>query len=94
MIAQTISTNNTSAQKQFDRAFIDSQAFNHWLLGLDQKTLHKAFVFCGYTEHSYLLMAWEDYCHNKTEFLLQWSPALMEFYHYLQHKPQAHGLHL
>ncbi|MDH5183171.1 MAG: hypothetical protein OEX12_04710 [Gammaproteobacteria bacterium] len=90
MIAQTqranIFTKNTSAQKYIDQAFMGSQAFNHWLLSLDQKTLHKAFVYSGYTEHSYLLMAWEDYCHNKTEFLLQWSQTLLGFYHYLQHK--------
>jgi len=82
MIIDSNRAESHTASQYLEQTVQASQPFFLWLIKLDEKSLHKAFIYSGYTESSYLNMAWEDYCHNKTEFLFQWSSVLSTYYQY------------
>ena len=82
MIADSNHVKNPTASQYIEQAFQGSRQFHLWLLNLEKDSLHKAFIYSGYTESSYLCMAWEDYCHNRTEFLFQWGNILNHYYQY------------
>lgn len=74
---------DTATGKFIEQTIQGSKPFHIWLLRLERNTLRKAFIYSGYTESSYLCMAWDDYSHNKTEFVAQWSLVLDNYYQYL-----------